>query len=599
MNIRSIADRGIRLFLYLYISVRVREYRMSEVYLEIYSVAGTCLAPIETIVTLFTIKYCESSVDIKLIHSRQALNERAYMVNLSDFVYEVVNISEVPYYAGCCELPNIIVDKNTCAAGLCTVLRQIVKDASTKCSMYQNLLGFKGSCLSSCSEASVWTKFCEIDLILTLKYLNTRISKTPELPESLAKFECHMSQPVRMHNLYKCKVAKMFAALSIAKKSKSLEHIYAEGTSITLIDIIIFVCIHILLDTFSSPMISHLIPLTIKWYDRMLTDQFIMKSLSFIPSIEDHHLSTLQYILPEVKEQGLYKSNRKRNKLKSRTYTKQEDIEHSLQIIEEMKIQLELDVEPFGTEVDLNWSDVPFDATPEGGSLPLTRLRRKKQQLQNLLKPVLKLAKAGDTIVDFCSGSGHLGILIAYFLPNCTVILLDNKEESLNRAKLRVERLKLTNVRFCQCNLNYFKGNFDIGTSLHACGVATDLVMQCCIKKNAIFVSCPCCYGSLKNCFQLTYPRSNVFRNGIGNKEYSFLSHAADQTHDKQNLKTEQGYKCMTIIDTDRKLFAEQSGYRVYLTKLVPETCTLKNHMLIGIPKKKMEKELHENMCEN
>jgi len=564
---------------------------MSEVYLAIYSIADLCLAPIETIVTLFTIKYCESSVNIKLIVTKQDLTEQAYIIDLSNFVYEVVNMDEIPYYASSCELPNVTINKNSCVAGLCTVLRQIVKDTNTGYSIQcHKLLGFKGSCLMACSETSVWTKFCEIDLILTLKSLNAKNVEKTELPTSLARFECHMSQPVRLHNLYKYTMCKKFAALNIMKQSETglLEHTYAEGSYITLADIIIFVCIHILLNTFSNQMISKLIPLTTKWYDRMLTDQFITKCLNFLPLLKNHNMSTRQYTLPIVVNESLYKSDSKRYKPKNRIYTRQEDIEYSLQLIRDMKISMELDIEPFGMEIDLNWSDVPFDATPEGGSLPPTRLQRKQEQLQNLCKPVLKLAKAGDTIVDFCSGSGHLGILIAYLLPYCTIILLENKEESLNRAKQRVQKLKLTNVRFCQCNLDYFKGDFDIGTSLHACGLATDLVMQCCIQKNAIFISCPCCYGSLQDCHRLTYPRSNIFKEGISNREYSFLSHAADQTHDKQNLKTEQGYKCMTIIDTDRKLFAEQFGYKVHFAKLIPETCTLKNHLLVGIPKNKL-----------
>ncbi|XP_070151603.1 glutathione S-transferase C-terminal domain-containing protein isoform X2 [Polyergus mexicanus] len=495
---------------------------MSEVYLAIYSIADLCLAPIETIITLFTIKYCKSSINIKLIPTKQDLTERAYIINLSNFVYEIINMNEIPYYASLCELPNIVINENSCVSGLCAVLRQIVKDVIAGHSIHycNSLLGFKGSCLMACSEASIWTKFCEVDLIITLKSLDKKDLDRLELPISLARFECHMSQPVRLHNLHKYTMCKKFAALNIVKQDEKglLEHTYAEV----------------------------------------------------------------------VVNESLYKSDPKRYKPRNYTYTKQEDIQHSLQLVEDINISMELDAEPFGKEINLDWSNVPFDATPEGGSLPPARLQRKQEQLQNLCKPVLKLAKTGDIIVDFCSGSGHLGILIAYLLPDCTIILLENKEESLNRAKKRVQRLKLTNVKFCQCNLDYFKADFDIGTSLHACGLVTDLVIRCCIQKNAIFVSCPCCYGSLQDCHQLTYPRSDIFKKHIGNKEYSFLSHAADQTHEELNIKTKQGYRCMTIVDTDRKLFAEQFGYKVYFTKLVPETCTLKNHLLVGIPNDKL-----------
>ncbi|XP_012535209.1 glutathione S-transferase C-terminal domain-containing protein homolog [Monomorium pharaonis] len=572
---------------------------MSEVYLVIYSMADLCLAPIETIVTLFTIKYCESPISIKLIPSERDLKEQAYMIDLTNFVYEIVNVNEneIPYYASLCELP-IVTANDSCMAGLCTVLRQIVKSAP-KCLLHTTkLLGFKDSCLIACSEASVWTKFCEVDLILTLKSFDTKDSEKSVLPVSLARFECHMSQPVKLHNLYKYTMSKKFAALDITKWDKTAlpEHKYVENVYITLSDIIIFVCMHILLNMFPSQMISELVPLTTKWYNVMLADQFITRCLSCLRSSTSHISDVLQYTLPVVVNESLYKKDTKRYKPRNRIFTRQEDIEHSLQLVESMKILMQLDMEPFGAEVNLDWSNIPFDATPAGGSLPLARLQQKQEQLQNLCKPVLKLAKAGDTIVDFCSGGGHLGILMAYLLPRCTVILLENKEESLNRAKERVRKLKLTNVKFCQCNLTYFKGDFDIGTSLHACGLATDLVIQRCIRKNAIFVSCPCCYGALRDGHEITYPRSKAFKEHVNNKEYSYLSHAADQTHDERNIKTKQGYRCMTIIDTDRKLFAEQCGYKVYLAKLNPETCTLKNHLLVGIPRDKLT---HDNSCDN
>lgn len=72
------------------------------------------------------------------------------------------------------------------------------------------------------------------------------------------------------------------------------------------------------------------------------------------------------------------------------------------------------------------------------------------------------MAKDGDTIVDFCCGSGHLGIVIAYLVPSLTVILVDNKEESLRRAKERVEKLNLKNIMIVHSNLDYFNANFQV-----------------------------------------------------------------------------------------------------------------------------------------
>lgn len=562
---------------------------MDQVYLEVYSLADLCLAPIETIVTLFTVKYCKSKINIKLVPSKEKILERAYTIDISSFVYEIIAGNKIPYAASSCELPIIIVNKTSCIAGLCAILRQIIKEAATESSKHycRKLLGFKDSCLAACSEASIWTKFCEVDLILTAKFLHVEDAVQSELPIDMARFERHMSQPVRLHNLYKYTMSKKFSDMNIISQDGTPEHTYAEGSYITLADIIIFICTHMLLTVFSTVEAMKLLPLTAKWYKRMVGDQLVFDFLVCLPQLKRRpDVTELNYTLPDVANQSLYKSATARYKPRSRIYTRQDDVEESLQLFKTLDMQAKLDLEPFGIELNFDWSTVPYEATPEGGSLPPKRLERKQEQLQNMCKPIMKLAKAGDIIVDFCSGSGHLGILIAYRLPYCTIVLLENKEESLNRAKERVKKLKLTNMRFYQCNLDYFKGDFDIGVSLHACGVATDLVIQQCIRSRAIFVSCPCCYGSLHDCHHLTYPRSNVFKNQIKQEKYIVLSHAADQTHDEKNVKTKQGYECMAIIDTDRKLQAEEFGYRVYLSKFVPDTCTPKNHILVGIPGK-------------
>ncbi|XP_012277441.1 glutathione S-transferase C-terminal domain-containing protein homolog [Orussus abietinus] len=560
------------------------------IYLKIFSLTDICKAPIETIIALFTIKYCDSTVNIKLIECEQKLGECGYTVDLSSFVYKILSKEKVPDCANSCELPNILVNERSCIAGLCACLRQIVKSAidvvpSHHC---QTLLGFKNSCLLACSEVSVWTRFCEVDLISTLRSFGNEMLDQSELPISMAKFEIHMSQPARLHNLYKYTMSKKYAISgNINRDNKFLpEHTFAEGSCITLADIIIFVCIHILFNLIplTSDKILELLPLTMTWYKKMIENDAIIKCLTCLPLQEIDCDNVINYVLPAVDNQSLYKSDSKRYRPRSRIYTRQEDIEHSLELVENLNVNTKLNDLPFGAEICIDWSSIPFDATPEGGSLPVARQKRKLDQLENLCRPVIKLAKKGDVIVDFCSGSGHLGITLAYLLPECSVILLENKEESLNRAKERVKKLKLTNVKFCQCNLFYFKGHFDIGTSLHACGVATDLVIQHCIRKNATFVCCPCCYGSVQSCQRVVYPRSNVFQKDIAIRDYLVLGHAADQTHDAGNSKTLQGKKCMTIIDTDRKLHAEQFGYNVQLAKLVPEDCTPKNHLLVGIP---------------
>lgn len=293
--------------------------------------------------------------------------------------------------------------------------------------------------------------------------------------------------------------------------------------------------------------------------------------------------------LESAKGFSLYKSDPKRYKPKNRLFTKQNDINESL-----IKINKNLNIcnsrsgKSHNDVTEFDWSSIPYDALPEGGQLPQIRLNRKKDQLKSLAQEIIEIAKPGNRIVDFCSGAGHLGILLAYILPKCEIILLENKEESLIRAKRRVDALQLKNIEFFQCNLDYFHGHFDIGTSLHACGVATDIVLLHCIRQRANFVCCPCCYGGIHQMPHISYPRSAHFHAAnITSNDYMYIAHCADQAHDINKgpcniVKSEQGQYCMDIIDTDRKKYAEECGYLVTLKRLTPENCTPKNRLLIG-----------------
>ena len=62
-----------------------------------------------------------------------------------------------------------------------------------------------------------------------------------------------------------------------------------------------------------------------------------------------------------------------------------------------------------------------------------------------------------------------------------------------------------------QCNLTQYHAVFDVGVSLHACGLATDLVIEQCIRSKASIVLCPCCYGTGCSTTHMQLPRSKEF----------------------------------------------------------------------------------------
>lgn len=547
------------------------------------------LFDLQSLITLLVYKVCDSDVvQLKIRIKKTDPKVPTFEVDLQKVKHSVIN--EVPKVAEYCEWPVIVVG-STVVAGLCSVARQIIKSSQNTDSLA--LLGFREASLVACSETSIWTKFCEINIISTIE----TIIRNPErfftndkiyVPKDIVRFEYHMAQPVRIHNVYKIarEVNKNKDIKSgVPIQDLNLSHKFGEGPFMTLADIILYPCIDLFFQIYPEKFLEKTVPLTLAWLKNMHSQKlpnikFTAHNFNFTCNLENDFT-----VVEEITAtQSLYSPNPTRHKPHSQIYTKQNDIDKSLNVIKTSDIDVSNSIKPFGDDVSFDWSDIPEEICPLNGALPKKRAFRKCEQLENLVKPVLKLARVGDTIIDFCSGSGHLGLLIAVLLPKCHVILVENKEKSLSRARERIKKLQLPNVTLLQCNLEYFKAKFDIGVALHACGVATDLVMQSCIYNSAHFVCCPCCYGGIHDCETLKYPRSSKFQLGnLEYKDYICLAHAADQTHDANNAKTKQGCFCMDVVDTDRKLYAEENGYEVVLGKLQPETCTPKNNLLVGI----------------
>ncbi|XP_046404122.1 glutathione S-transferase C-terminal domain-containing protein homolog [Ischnura elegans] len=581
---------------------------MLDVYLIIFKgpKAGSniSLVPLETLIALHTIRYLKCSyVSLKLV-LKDPKEEVLFEVDLSNVPWEIIAECQIPVAVLRCVLPAILVINSVgpvCVAGLSAALRQMVKTEAGDNQGFNSLLGFREGCLSACAETSLWTKFCEVDVPKATKEYVSKVESSVDdeftIPVDLARFERHMEQPLRIHNIQKQKqdYAKGVFEGGIentnscneTNKDVELDHRYAENHYLTLADLILFPCLYIIFESAKKLQLQNYIPLVNQWLIRMLSHDSIRESAKIILTESLPHVDYKACSLPFVPNQSLYKSDPKRYKPRARLYTRQDEVEASLKLVSQMGVSVDWSAKPFGAEMECDWSMVPQDAHPLGGSLPVSRSERKLQQLENLVKAVLKVAKPGQTIVDFCSGSGHLGIVLAYFLPLCHVILLDNKDESLRRARDRVSRLAMDNVAVYQCNLDYFKGDFHVGVSLHACGVATDLVIQRCLEQGAVFICCPCCYGGVSDNHIVTYPRSKLFKSSpITLREYLVIGHSADQTHGDDNSKTEQGKQCMGIIDMDRCIQAKENGYQVHLSKLVPESCTPKNNLLVGLPGK-------------
>lgn len=193
------------------------------------------------------------------------------------------------------------------------------------------------------------------------------------------------------------------------------------------------------------------------------------------------------------------------------------------------------------------WADLPAEVDVAcgvgGGALPAARRARKREQLSNMLSLLGAVARPGDTIVDFCCGLGHQTLPLAYLRRDVNFVLVDMNPFGLGVAAQRCQALGLENVTTFRGWLRDFRQPFDVGVALHACGAATDDVLEKCVEQRAAFVVAPCCVGGVAKAEAWrdvvtegpgarVYPRSQALRAYISRGDYVSLARAADTNAD-------------------------------------------------------------------
>ncbi|XP_072022490.1 glutathione S-transferase C-terminal domain-containing protein-like [Amphiura filiformis] len=383
---------------------------------------------------------------------------------------------------------------------------------------------------------------------------------------------------------------------SSAKKSATqrslptLEHTFAEGPDLTLVDVALFPyiqCFVAYVNELGCTDVLRTIPFVLRWCANMrdmpgVVDTLVECGSTILEMPSDFCCDELMSLAHAKKRCSSQETEV--GKGKSRKAVKaavKRELPGILEKLQRHHLQVTFDDKLVNTELD--WDSFPAEVNP-CQDVDEKRAKNKRSQVESLIAGVKMLANKICTIVDFCSGGGHVGIVLAHLLPECHVVMIENNEESLRRAVDRVISIGLKNVTLYQSNIDYYIGKFDIGVSLHACGVATDLVLSKCLHHQAAFVSSPCCYGGLQDTHLITYPRSQRYQTaGVTCDEYFIVGHAAEQT--SWNFDTEhskRGKVCMGIIDQDRASAAQEHGYHVDLCSLQPSTCSPKNNLLIG-----------------
>ncbi|XP_017718454.1 PREDICTED: glutathione S-transferase C-terminal domain-containing protein isoform X2 [Rhinopithecus bieti] len=590
-----------------------------------------CIFPLHTSVTLFLLSYCDCKIfKICLVVTKDVNTDSSLLRDdlIQDVEIQIISRQELPPIVQNCCLPAVVErSDNFCRAGLAVVLRHIIQksyEADPLKKELLELLGFKKACLKACAEVSQWTRLCELTIPLAIEnFLRESSDQPPTIPVEILQLEKKLSEPVRVHNDDKLRRQKLrqqkadgvgppltkgkakskvhtqetpeeldssseslelkvaFSKLTVQeepattnrepshiRKAKAsdlppLEHVFAEGLYFTLADIVLLPCIHhflvIICKKFSEKLVEF--PLLASWYQR-IQEVPRVKTAASKCGIQFLHLPKLLTIsteqcpnlseVPGVEEHSdpLFIGGPRPTMAK----------------LMEKGIEVMFSPHPCPTWT-VDWNVLPAAVSPKEGKMSSDRALRKQQQLNNLVYV------------------GHVGIVLAHMLPSCQVTLIENKELSLIRAKKRSDELGLSNIWFIQANMEYFTGMFNIGVALHACGVATDMVIEHCIKTRASFITCPCCYGFIQNTSKFNFPKSEQFKKTLSYKEHMILCRFADQT--AVQLPPQRrliGKQCMCLVDLDRARAAEECGYSVQVISMEPESCSPKNNMIVGVP---------------
>lgn len=183
-----------------------------------------------------------------------------------------------------------------------------------------------------------------------------------------------------------------------------------------------------------------------------------------------------------------------------------------------------------------------------------------------------RLPREGDlTVCDLCCGKSYLTFAVYYYLTELKkrqvkMYGIDLKEDVIAYCESVAKTLGCEGLSFLCQDITKFslEKPVDMVVSLHACDVATDIVLDFAIRERArVILSTPCCHHEMMR--QLDAP---------------ILSFITQHSMLKQKL-------CDAATDALRGLKLEASGYTVDMPELIDAEETPKNLMIRAIRNEK------------
>lgn len=227
---------------------------------------------------------------------------------------------------------------------------------------------------------------------------------------------------------------------------------------------------------------------------------------------------------------------------------------------------------------------VPYDFLIRLGiSDPCGRIYDKKQSkfrqinkfLENIAAIYDFLPQTGCLhVLDLCCGKSYLTFAAYYYLTalrgrEVRMLGADRKEDVIRFCRDTAHDLLWNGLDFVCCDITVFEVPFhpELVLSLHACDIATDIVLAKAIETEAdVILSTPCCHHELMG--QLSaHPDSQLYR---------MLSPVASHSLLRQKL-------CDALTDGLRCQYLAAEGYDVTVTELIDPEETPKNLMLRAV----------------
>lgn len=193
------------------------------------------------------------------------------------------------------------------------------------------------------------------------------------------------------------------------------------------------------------------------------------------------------------------------------------------------------------------------------------QINRFAEQVRDIMKYLPENDKL--YVADLCCGKSYLSFALYHYLTGTLgreveLTCMDLKESVINYCSKVASDLKYDGMKFICGDITKYKPEHPIHlvVSLHACDIATDIVLDCAIANRAkVILSTPCCQHEMFNVM-----------------DSPCLEFLAKHSMLKQKL-------CSAATDALRLARLEAAGYRTDAIELIDPEDTPKNILLRGI----------------